>query len=162
MTAAEWERLWVDKSLGPNGCWPWTGARTPKGYPRFGDASYAHRLILEQASGHSGIVACHSCDVPSCCNPAHLFWGSHKDNSQDMVTKERSTRGEKHANARLTAEQVEAIRKARDEGERRREVAARFGVSYGTIGNIWRGETWRAPGEPTWKHFTYRRRKKAA
>ena len=162
MTAEDWGRLWsrVDTSAGAEACWPWQAAKTPKGYPRFGDTDYVHRLVLELHSGTTGPVACHSCDNPSCCNPCHLFWGSHRDNSQDMVAKSRSTRGEKHGNARLTADQVAAIRKAQSDGERRRSVAARFGISIGTVGNIWRGETWRAPGEPTWRSTPDAKRKK--
>ena len=38
----------------------------------------------------------HSCDNPICCNPKHLSKGTHKDNSDDKVRKNRHAFGEKN------------------------------------------------------------------
>ena len=55
-------------------------------------------------------------------------------------------RGERHGNARLTAEQVRAIRRDRDAHDTAfRVLAERFGVSVSTVGRILRRETWAAP-----------------
>jgi hypothetical protein len=162
VTEQELQSFWsrVDKSAGPDACWPWLGAKTPLGYGRWSDSGYAHRITLSLASGATGRVAMHTCDSPSCVNPAHLRWGSHRENSQDMVDKARSTRGEKHGLAKLTEAQVSQIRAAYDAGERKPAIAKRFGISTGTVYNIGRRETWRAPGEPTWRHVPYVRRKR--
>jgi Fe-S-cluster-containing dehydrogenase component len=64
----------------------------PGGY---GNTSWgtASRIALELALGRRlGLryeLACHHCDNPPCCNPAHLFAGSHKDNTQDAMRKGR-------------------------------------------------------------------------
>ena len=52
----------------------------------------AHRAawILYKGEIPAGIFVCHTCDNRRCCNPAHLFLGTQKDNLQDMKRKGRS------------------------------------------------------------------------
>lgn len=86
-----WPR--VDQSAGPDGCWPWAGAKT-RGY---GTAAYqgkhigAHRLslILVGRSVPFGHEVRHICDNPPCVNPAHLMTGTVSDNHRDMVERNR-------------------------------------------------------------------------
>lgn len=75
----------VDKSAGLEGCWPWTARADGKGRGRFefrGRWMSAPRVALiltgePPASG--GLKAVQSCGRPSCCNPAHLSWRTHRE-----------------------------------------------------------------------------------
>lgn len=97
------ERFWsfVDKSAGPDACWPWTGARL-KGYGQFrrdGNRRVATRLAWEYVTGSplpDGMLIMHTCDNPPCTNPAHLRPGTNADNIADMWAKGRGSCGEKH------------------------------------------------------------------
>lgn len=56
----------------------------------------AHRLAYEV---HNNIeltpeqLILHSCDIPNCINPNHLRIGTHKDNSDDKVSRNRQAKG---------------------------------------------------------------------
>jgi hypothetical protein len=78
----------------PNsGCWLWLGAMA-SGYGTFlvnGKMTGAHRVAWQLYRGEisEGLFICHSCDVPSCVNPGHLFVGSNTDNQRDALNKGR-------------------------------------------------------------------------
>lgn len=140
------ERFWskVNKG-GPNGCWLWTGATTPRGYGKIfveGALQYAHRYSYELATGEKpgGLVVCHRCDTPGCVNPAHLFVGSHADNSADMARKGRVRSGARHHSTKLTDAQVADIRRRAEAGELQKDLAAEFGVSKQHLSDICLGQ----------------------
>lgn len=131
-----------------DGCWTWTGYIRPGGYGEayFGtkpnrERVLAHRAVYEAFIGDlSGKLVCHSCDNPSCVNPAHLFLGTIQDNMDDRNAKGRQARGEKNAPAKLTEAEVRAIR-ADERGCKKLSKA--YGVHEGTIMSIRRGTTWK-------------------
>ena len=90
-----------------------------------------------------GMLVLHRCDNRSCVNPAHLFLGSHRDNSVDMVQKGRNsthdTSGERHGASKLTDAAVREIRASTLTG---RELAAKFGVSESAVSLVRRGRSW--------------------
>lgn len=83
----------IEKLPDAPGCWLWTGGLTTNGYgtTRVGGRTvYAHRLVYEHFKGPLGDKhVLHRCDVPSCCNPEHLFAGTQKDNGMDASAKRR-------------------------------------------------------------------------
>ena len=80
-----------------NGCWEWTAYKDKDGYGRF-KSKQAHRFAYLFLNGKDPgkKLVCHTCDNPACVNPLHLFLGSVKDNSEDMVKKGRSLKGAKN------------------------------------------------------------------
>lgn len=136
---AFWER--VDKSGGPDACWPWTGYRDIRGqYGAFntvgGRRARAPRLAYELAVGpiSDGDFILHSCNNPPCCNPKHLRPGTPKDNCDDVL----KSRG-RYAHAKLLPHQVREIRAST---KLLKEIAARYGVAIGTVYSIRKRRTW--------------------
>ena len=79
----------------PNsGCWLWLAALDTSGYGKFNMAGRilgAHRVSweLHQGSIPEGKNVLHTCDIPSCVNPNHLYIGTQKDNAKDMHDRGR-------------------------------------------------------------------------
>lgn len=81
-----------------NNCWEWQGKINESGYGCFqenieGKRYYliAHRISYEEFIGDipKNKCVCHSCDNPKCCNPEHLWIGTHKENIHDCINKGR-------------------------------------------------------------------------
>jgi hypothetical protein len=129
----------------PNsGCWLWTGWADKNGYGRLefeGKRQRAHRIAWEIFKGPvpEGLYVLHRCDVPACVNPEHLFLGTNDDNTADMVEKERQARGERHYKAKLTADQVLAIR---GDSRSQTSIAADYDISQAQVSAIQLRKTW--------------------
>ncbi len=131
-------------------CWEWTGGVDGCGYGQLRGNNVklvkAHRFSYILANGEipKGMCVLHTCDNPPCCNPDHLFLGTHADNSQDKVNKGRQSKlkGERAGRAKLTDKNVREIRSLIAKGWVYTRIARRFGVGKSTIGYIGTGETW--------------------
>lgn len=83
-----------------SGCWLFVQHINANGYGMVGvnrKMRHAHRVSYEISRGPipAGLVVCHSCDVRSCVNPAHLFVGTESDNQQDCLKKGRQAQARK-------------------------------------------------------------------
>lgn len=152
------DKFWskIDQSS-RDGCWPWLGYAGDRGYGVYayakGSKKRSHRIAYELATGPipDGMIVCHSCDNPRCCNPAHLWLGTDADNNADRQAKGRTVspfgegytgnrpRGETHGSARLTEDQAREIL-ARP--EHNALLAREYGVSETCVGRLRRGKTW--------------------
>jgi hypothetical protein len=144
-------RFWnnVDKST--DGCWLWQGWLDSKGYGAIrvnGSAIKAHRLSYELHRGTipDGLFVCHTCDVPRCVNPDHLFLGTAEDNVNDMMAKGRHSalRGSQCWNAKLTEQDVLDIRRLYAQGNiSTRALGKKYGVTKTAILWVIQEKNWR-------------------
>lgn len=166
-TKAETERFWAKVNRGgADSCWEWTASTFRDGYGQIkirGRNLKAHRVAFWLGHGvdPDALLVCHSCDRPSCCNPAHLFLGTPRDNTLDCKAKgrlntaagplhgsrtkpESRARGERIASAVLTADAVSEIRSLYASGGiTQQQIADRYGVSREAINSIIRGVRWK-------------------
>lgn len=127
--------------------WPYLKSRT--GYAVVSMDSkrgYASRYACEAVNGPPptpGHEAAHSCGNgrQGCVNPGHLSWKTPKENSADKIFHGTSGKGEKNPGARLTSEQVLAIRSVRG-SEPQHVTASRFGVSRSNVQHIQTRNSW--------------------
>jgi hypothetical protein len=136
-------RFWskVDKT---ESCWIWRACRERRGYGCFsglGKCRLAHRVAWMLVHGEWPATGLrHSCDNPSCVNPAHLSLGTHAQNMADMVARGRSYRGERRS--ALTEDMVREIRRLALEGVSMREIGRRFGIGAPHVCRIKQGKKW--------------------
>lgn len=95
----------IDRSGGPDACWPWIKARDGHGYGTLRIGSRldgtsrmvgAHVLAYRLADGDPPAdkpCILHTCDNPPCCNPKHLWAGTRADNNADSARKGRTVGG---------------------------------------------------------------------
>lgn len=146
------ERFWNKVEVREeNDCWPWVATKNRRGgYGKInvsGRMVLAHRLSWELANEQKvpeGLCILHSCHNKDCVNPAHLRVGTKSDNTQDMLQAGRGNdyfgKGVLHPKAKLTEEQVLAIRA--ENGQTQRELARIYGVHHSTIWDILNRKKW--------------------
>lgn len=140
---------WVD-IRGEDECWPWMSAISDSDYGLYRPYGSkirfrAHRVALEQAIGPIGeLLACHTCDNKRCCNPRHLYAGTHVDNGRDASERNQlaDQSGEKNGNSKLTEKQVDEIRERIKAGDTNKAIAKEYGVHHATISLIRLGRSW--------------------
>ena len=133
-----------------NNCWIWIGNCNKQGYGKLTSKKktwMSHRFSWMIYNGQipPGLCILHKCDNPPCCNPDHLFIGTHKDNSKDMVIKKRNRddRGSKHPMHKLNEQQVLKIRESIENGEQQSKLAIQYNVGPMTISNIKHRKSWK-------------------
>jgi hypothetical protein len=149
------ERLLEKLAPMPNGCLEFVGCRNSDGYGNIalGKPSkrivYAHRVAYELFCGPipNGLQVAHHCDNPPCCLPEHLFLATPQENTHDSWRKGRGNHntyhGTAHPGAILNEKQVAEIKYLLLKGQLSfGAIAALYGVSWGAVSHIKRGNTW--------------------
>lgn len=132
-----------------NVCWEYLGTLNNKGYGMFGiggNQYLAHRISNYWATGvWKDDPVLHSCDNPKCVNPAHLRYGTKKENTADAKVKGRlkglRRYGSTNPQAKITQEQADEIRKLRGQMTQK-EAAILYNVSTNLIQRVWSGRSW--------------------
>ena len=138
--------------------------------PSTGDTG-AHRVSFVLSGGvlHPGQLVLHRCDNPPCVRPDHLYAGSAAQNTADMDSRGRRVHGntsvtavrgdewqrshaathviarpgEANHAARLTADDVRAIRQRAAAGEIQEALGLEFGISQVHVSRIVARKNWR-------------------
>lgn len=134
------------------GCWIWQGSLSGK----YGKSVWkvdnvrkhflSHRVayFLYYLQDPKASLVCHRCDTPLCVNPLHLFLGTAKDNSMDMVNKGRSDyrKGESNPHSKLIEDNIRQIRQMYANGESQSKIATFFGIGTHTVSRIVNYKRW--------------------
>jgi hypothetical protein len=133
-----------------DGCWIWTRALDASGYGRVGKNGKvvgAHRLAWMTYVGPipAGAHVLHrdECSSRACCNPDHLYLGSHQQNMRDRDGWGHGIRGERVATARLTEAMVMEAKSLRGDGLTWKQIASRYGVSTSAVRHAVTGRNWK-------------------
>lgn len=150
----KYQNLFWSKVCKTEKCWNWKPTPIKRGYGLFriieNKQEYyirAHRAawILQHCREIPlGFLICHHCDNQICVNPKHLFLGTPKDNSIDMVRKGRAAHQfrSQHGQSKLTEADVVMIKKRINNGERPTAIAKDFPVGRRMINFIREGRNW--------------------
>lgn len=145
-------RFWskIDKIDKDEKCWLWTTGLGSNGYGQFytnkvpGIPFKAHRISFAITNEDPGeLNVNHTCDTPACVNPDHLWAGTQQEGMKDRDEKERTFRGETHANHVLTEKQAKKIL-ASDKSYA--SLSRKYDVDPQTIANLKQGRAWKHLG----------------
>lgn len=104
LSREDYDRWWIgfvrqNVVVDGNGCWIWQGTVDKRGYGRksyrfksSGRGVLVHRYLYQLLHGielRRDQFLCHTCDVPRCCNPDHLWIGTNGENQRDAALKGR-------------------------------------------------------------------------
>jgi hypothetical protein len=124
-------------------CWLWQGTTDKDGYGIFCfeyTIIKAHRFsyIIHKGAIPSYSLVLHTCDIPSCCNPEHLYLGTQQDNMTDRTQRHREAHnnGVKNGRCKLSELQITEIRRLRFLELSTVIIAKQFGVSHQQISRI--------------------------
>lgn len=143
-------RFWAKVTIGPH-CWLWNAGRHIRGDKddSYGQVYYKGRPrrahIVSWALSHGGILpehglsVCHTCDVPLCVRPDHLFLGTQQENLQDASRKGRLSIP-RPGRQKVSPTDIAEMRLRVGLGETHASIARYFGISRSTVTEIIQGK----------------------
>lgn len=92
----------------------------------------AHRVAFELKKGNilNGMFVCHTCNNPPCIRPEHLFLGTHGENMDDMMKKNRGRI------RFLSDEDKSEIKRLYDDGVPCNDISKQFNTNNRIVGFI--------------------------
>jgi HNH endonuclease len=124
-------------------CWQWMKHIDGEGYGRALPRNKKHSVLAHRSAWllvngriPKGLHVLHRCDNPACCNPSHLFLGTHQDNMRDRNKKRRF-------HSVLSYDDITIIRKLRQSGFGPTEIGRKFGISQSHVSHICAGDIWK-------------------
>ncbi len=133
--------------INDTGCWNCVSHTTDRsGYPVITRQGKFWRMCRYMYTIHkgdipNGMVILHRCDNPQCINPSHLSVGTPKENSIDMVKKDRQAKGVKNGGGVKLDE--DKVRRIREDNRSLQTIADEYGVSKRLILNVKKKRNWR-------------------
>lgn len=133
-------------------CLLWPYAKSDQGYGIThyrGERRYVHHAVLLAVGRElpsKGNQTRHLCGNRACCNVRHLQNGTPAENRADQALHGTEYRGERHHRARLTENDVRAIRRTyrcENRSSNVAELAALYGVTRQSILRVVTRESWR-------------------
>jgi len=144
------QRFWnmVDTS---KSCWEWTGRLNKHGYGQISAGNtelLAHRAayFLSNNDFNKSLCVLHKCDNRKCCNPKHLYQGTHAENMLDMKIKgRRKNINTKESNGRSKINQqiADKIRELKKTGLRLVDISNIYSISNSSVSRVCRMENWK-------------------
>lgn len=130
-------------------CLIWPYGRNDKGYAQAwidGRLRLVSRVVCDHTHGPPPSPkheAAHSCGRGhlGCVASSHLSWKTSSENQADKIIHGTTNRGKKHKDAKLTENNVRAIRSLRGVLSFV-QIASRFGVSKGAVADIFAERSW--------------------
>lgn len=132
----------IDDSNG-TGCWEWQASFLGEsGYGQFFYGSIsgkersgkAHKAawVLLRGPVPDGLQVLHKCHNRKCCNPNHLYIGTHMDNMKDRDEAGRTSKGAHRYNFKRDEELNAKIGKLRAQGLKINIICERLGIGTST------------------------------
>lgn len=145
-----YRELYEKRVIKKEGCWDWNRNSKEKRYGSIGRGKYRmsnHRIswILHKGPIPDKLWVLHRCHNPICSNPDHLYVGTAKENTRDMLQANRGNRSRQNSKlAKLTREKAKEIKELlQSKNLSQQKIANRFNVTQGVIKDIARNKTWK-------------------
>lgn len=130
-----------------SGCWINTAGLRKDGYCNFpinGKQKLAHRVMYELKNGEikdKEKIVCHTCDNRQCCNPEHIYLGTHSLNALDRQKRNSNSlqNGEKNRNSKLSDKDILDIRMQLQCGNNKKDLSKKYNVTFEYLKRIARG-----------------------
>lgn len=141
-------RFWNKVNIrGPDDCWIWQGCISGSGYGSFNtgnnkkiNSSRFAWILVNGPIVSKSLLVLHRCDNKSCCNPNHLYLGTHGDNVNDLCKRNPLSLSLNGMPSRFYEGESWLMKKLRKAGFSYSYISKIFKCSPAHIANICKGK----------------------